>query len=261
MKNWEKEMEERIRRFRPIDDIFFEVLADDKDFCEEILRVILQDDKLQVISVYVQKGVRNLVGRSVRVDVLCMLGNGARANIEVQRANNDNHLRRMRYNSSCITASVTDPGVRFEKVPDVTVVYISEFDLFNSNMTTYHLSTMIIENGEIVDNGLHMVCVNTKVDDGSKIAELMKCFMQTEVNNEKFKVFTKRMNYLKHTEGGRKYMCQIMDELLEEYATEMKDNQIRRALEKGEKPETIAYFIDVPVERVLEVRDRSVLLV
>ncbi len=194
-----------------------------------------------------------------------MLGNGSRANIEVQRSDNDDHLRRMRYNSSCITANVTDPGVRFEKVPDVTVVYISEFDLFSSNMTTYHVINIIAENGKIVDNGLHMICVNTRVDDGSEIAELMKCFMQTEVNNEKFKVFTKRMNYLKHTEGGRRYMCRIMDELLEEYAEEREsiliENQIRRALEKGEKPETIAYFIDVPVERVLEVRDRSVLMV
>jgi predicted transposase/invertase (TIGR01784 family) len=261
MKNWEKEMEERIRRFRPIDDVFFEVLADDKDFCEEILRVILQDDKLQVISVYVQKSVRNLVGRSVRVDAFCILGDGTRANIEVQRSDNDNHLRRMRYNSSCITASVTEPGERFENVPDVTVVYISEFDLFKGNYTTYHVINILAENGEIVDSGLHMICVNAKVNDGSEIAELMQCFMQTEVNNDKFEVFTRRMNYLKHSERGRRYMCQIMDELLEEYAEEMKDNQIRRALDKGRSIDVIADCIDVPVDRVLEVRDRSMSLV
>lgn len=36
MRDWNTEIEERIRRFRPIDDVFFEILADDKEFCEEI---------------------------------------------------------------------------------------------------------------------------------------------------------------------------------------------------------------------------------
>ncbi len=56
------------------------VLADDAEFCEEILQIILQDKKLKVLSVAVQKSVRNLVGRSVRVDALCLLGTGEKVN-------------------------------------------------------------------------------------------------------------------------------------------------------------------------------------
>ena len=36
-----KEKLEKVRDFRPIDDVFFEVLAQNKDMCQEILRVIL----------------------------------------------------------------------------------------------------------------------------------------------------------------------------------------------------------------------------
>ena len=37
------------------------------------------------------------------MDALCVLGNGAKVNIEVQRSDNDNHLRRVRFNASSIT--------------------------------------------------------------------------------------------------------------------------------------------------------------
>ena len=71
-----EEKEEKVRDFRPIDDAFFETLADDIAFCQEILRVILSDKKLIVEDVIVQNSKRNLYGRSVRLDAFCMLGDG-----------------------------------------------------------------------------------------------------------------------------------------------------------------------------------------
>lgn len=38
----------KVQDFRPIDDVFFEVLADDVLFCQEILRTILEDPNLVV---------------------------------------------------------------------------------------------------------------------------------------------------------------------------------------------------------------------
>ena len=220
-----------------------EVLADDVEFCEEILQIILQDKKLKVLSVTVQKSVRNLVGRSVRVDALCQLETGEKVNIEVQRSDKDHHLKRIRYNASCITASETEPGERFENVPTVIMVYISESDFLKGNRTIYHIDHVVRETGVAVDNGLQIVCVNTKIDDGTDIAELMKCFMQTEVDNDKFPAVSKRMKYLKHSEGGLEKMCKIMEDYAKEYAEEVvesyTDEQIKNALDKGKKPEDI----------------------
>lgn len=61
---------------------------------------------------------------------------------------------------------------------------------------------MVRETGKILDDGMKTVCVNTKVNDGSLIAELMQLFTQTEINEPKFPVFTKRMNYIKNSERG-----------------------------------------------------------
>ena len=39
----------KVQDFRPIDDVFFEVLANDAPFCEELLRTILEDQITMII--------------------------------------------------------------------------------------------------------------------------------------------------------------------------------------------------------------------
>lgn len=49
----------RVKDFRLIDDVFFEVFAEDKEACQEILQVILEEDGLTVLDVVVQSSKRN----------------------------------------------------------------------------------------------------------------------------------------------------------------------------------------------------------
>ena len=153
-----EEKEEKVRDFRPIDDAFFETLADDRAFCQEILRVILSDKKLVVEDVIVQNSKRNLYGRSVRLDALCTLGNGTKCNIEVQRSNNDNHLKRVRYNAASIAVVDFQKGDKFRELEDLYVVYISEFDVFHGGYTKYHVDSVVRETGKKVKDGLDAVC-------------------------------------------------------------------------------------------------------
>ena len=111
-----KEKLEKVRDLRPIDDVFFEVLAANPAVCQEILRVIMEDNLLVVSDVIVQASEQNIYGRSVRLDALCTLGNGTKCNIEVQRSDNDDHLKRVRYNASMITAKESKTGTKFEEV-------------------------------------------------------------------------------------------------------------------------------------------------
>lgn len=207
---------ERILRFRPIDDTFFEKLVEDREVCEELLRIILNNDRLKVISVTPQKGINNLQGRSVRLDALCDLEDGRRCNIEVHRSRNEDALRRIRYDASCITANIVDPGDDFRDIPDVDSVYISDYDIFKSGRCIYHVEPVVQETEETLDNGHHEIYVNTVVDDGSTVSELMRCFLQTEVNHPKFPKLSARVNYLKHSEEGVNYMCAISEEIREE---------------------------------------------
>lgn len=223
--------------------VFFEVLADDKDVCQEILRTILEDNALIVEEVIVQRSIKNIYGRSVRLDALCVLGDGTRCNIEVQRAHSDDHLKRARYNAASIVTKNTDPGERFENVPRVIIVYISEKDFLGYGKTIYHIDKVIRENGKPIDDGLQEVFVNTCVDDGTDIADLMRCFMQQEVHDPRFPKLSSRVSYLKEEEGGVSVMCEIMERYMneaEEKATKRERiNTICKMIRKGFDRDTI----------------------
>lgn len=96
------------------------------------------------------------------------------------------------------------------------IVYISEKDFLGYGKTIYHIDKVIRENGITIDDGLLEVFVNMKVDDKTRIAELMKCFNETEIDNPKFPELSRRAKFLKESEGGMMVMCDVMEEYMAE---------------------------------------------
>lgn len=98
------------------------------------------------------------------------MGSGIKCNIEVKRADNDNHLKRVRFNASTITVRESEPGEKFDDVIELYVVYISEFDFLKGGKTIYHVDKVLRETGTVIDDGLHEIFINTVIDDGTDIA-------------------------------------------------------------------------------------------
>ena len=164
----------------------------------------------------------NPQGRSVILDAKCVLGDGRKIDIEVQKANDDDHQRRVRYNGAILTTNLTDPGEKFKEVPDVCVVFISKFDIFNGNLPWYHVDRVIRETGEKVDNGVEEVYVNAKVKDGSDVSELMEVFVNDDAYNNKFPITSGSKRRYKETEEGQQVMCEIMERIAKEEREEGK---------------------------------------
>lgn len=258
MKDFDKR-KEIVQKLRPIDDAFFQKLMEDRMVCQEILRVILEDPDLAVEKVVPQNSVKNLQGRSVVLDALCKRSDGGFYNLEVQKADDDNHLKRVRYNASCITANVTEPGDKFEKVPDVCVVYISRFDMFKQSRTIYHVDSVIRETGTRVDNGLKQVFVNTKVNDGSEISELMECFESQKVDNPKFPYLSERVKHYKEQQEGVEVMCGLIEEYADQRAAEVQEKTraeiIVQMLQSGLGHEDVARILKMSVDKVKELEN------
>jgi predicted transposase/invertase (TIGR01784 family) len=193
---------EEAKKLNPIDDLMFRKMAEDKEFCQEILRVILEDEDLVVLESVPQWQGTNLQGRSVILDAKCTKGDGTFVDIEVQKSNDDNHQRRVRYNGAILTTNVTDPGLHFEKVPDVCVVYISTFDIFKGKRSLYHVDRVVRETRDVVDNGFREVYVNAKVKDGTEVSELMEVFVEDDAYNDKFPKTSEGKHRFKNTEKG-----------------------------------------------------------
>ncbi len=201
---------EEAKRLNPIDDLMFRKMAEDKEFCQEILHVILDDDNLIVLESIPQWIGTNLQGRSVILDAKCIKGDGTQVDIEIQKADDDDHQRRVRYNGAILTTNITNPGIKFENVPDVCVVFISKFDIFGGNLPRYHVDRVVRETGKIVDNGFEEIYVNTQINDGSKVSELMEVFVYDDVYNDKFPKTSEVKRLYKKTEGGLNVMYDIV---------------------------------------------------
>ena len=227
-----KEFEEYARGLNPIDDLMFSKMAESKEFCEEILRVILDDDKLIVTENIPQCKVKNLHGRSIIMDAKCVTGDGRHINIEVQKADNDDHLRRVRYNGSVLTTNITETGTKFEFVPDVCVIFISTFDMFKSGLPLYHVKKVVMETGQVVEDGLTEIYANAVIDNGSKFSKLMKVFTENDTyNTDEFPVTSEIKARFKFDEGG----AVKMDETLQRWMRESEEIGEKRGEERGEK--------------------------
>ena len=225
-----KERDEYLRGLNPIDDLMFRKMAEHKEFCEEILRVILGDYELVVTDNMQQFDIKNLQGRSVVLDAKCITGDGRYINIEVQKANDDNHLKRVRYNASVLTANVTETGKQFEFVPDICIIFISAFDLFKGNLPLYHVVKTVKETGQVIEDGLTEIYVNAAVDDGSKLAKLMKVFTKNDVYNEAdFPVTSEIKARFKKDEGG----TVKMDATLQKWMQESEEIGEKRGEKRG----------------------------
>ena len=222
MSSFEKTLREKyspetiqaVKEYNLIDDVMFTKAAEDKKFCEEILRTILDDKELIVVKSTPQSKLQNLRGRSVVFDALCKLKGGAMVDIEVQKTNNDDHLKRVRYNSAVLTANITSPGTKFRRVPNVIIIFISKFDIFKDGYALYHVDKIVRESSRKIEDGLDEVYVNSAVKDGSKVSELMELFVDLKAyNKDEFPVVSETKKIYKETEEGVQTMCEITEKL------------------------------------------------
>jgi hypothetical protein len=217
MKTFEEQLE-LVAKLNVIDDVFFHKMMEDIEVAEEVLRLILEKPKLKVIECHTQKFLRNIGAHSVVLDFVCREEDGSIIHVEVQKENQDNYQKRIRFNISNIDTYYTEKGIKYKDMPDVYAVFISRFDIFNEGRTIYHVSRVLDETGSRVDNGIHEMYVNTSVDDGSDIAELMQYFKKSVGEHKKFMKLCNRVKYFKKSQEGVTDMCDVVEEYAEKKA-------------------------------------------
>lgn len=114
------------------------------------------------------------------------------------------------------------------------------------------MDSVIREIGTQVDNGLKQIFVNTKVNDGSEISELMKCFESQKVDNPKFPYLSERVKHYKEQQEGVEVMCELIEEYGDLKKAEGKAETIVQMLQSGFSHEDIARILKMSVDKVKE---------
>jgi len=210
------EQKASIARLNLMDNGFFQKVMQDTESCEEMLQILLQMPNLKVLTNQIERNIPNMTGHAVTLDLICEDDNGNIINVEVQKANDTNHQKRVRYNMACMDTLSIDKGKAYHELPDLYVIFISSFDLFKLRQTTYRIRRVIEDTTHYVENGTHEIYVNTKVDDGSNIAQLMQYFKNSSGIHPLFPKLSSQIHYYKETPEG----VTTMGDVWEEYADE-----------------------------------------
>ena len=223
---------ERLRGFRLLDDDFMNKVFEDKACAEFLLQIILQRKDLCVQHAHGQHDIKNLHGRSVRLDILAVDEENHVYNIEVQRNDKGAGVKRARYNSSLIDANVTEPGDEYEKLNETYVIFITENDVLGGGQPIYHIDRTIKETGALFGDESHILYVNSQIKDNTVLGWLMHDFSCTKADDMFYPILAEKVRYFKEDVKGVAIMCKVMEDMRNEAAREAaKLNSIETARE------------------------------
>ena len=211
---------ERLRGFRLLDDDFMNKVFEDKACAEFLLQIILRRNDLRVQHAHGQHDIKNLQGRSVRLDILAVDDEDHVYNIEVQRNDKGAGVKRARYNSSLIDANVTEPGDEYEKLNETYVIFITENDVLGGGYPIYHIDRAIKETGTLFGDESHIIYVNSQIKDDTVLGRLMHDFSCTKADDMHYPILADRVRYFKEDAKGVAIMCKVMEDMRNEAARE-----------------------------------------
>lgn len=201
-----------------VEDIKFREVAKSKEAVQEILRVILDDDKLIVTKCVDQKSLTKSIFHGVILDCECILSTEEVVNVEMQVDLDDNPVYRMRYNQSSLTIqySPKEKNFNYSKLPKVISIMVCKFDLFKKGKPIYEIIRNVKDCGMIADNGVRELYVNliSKETRGKKLEDLFKIFTDyTYENEEEFPNLTEKKKELRGKLKGGYPMTGISREI------------------------------------------------
>lgn len=164
---------------------------------------------------------KNLNGRSARLDVHAVEENGTEEDIEIQRDDRGAEFKRARYNSSLLDASILKAGQETNKLPDTYVIFITETNVIGKDKPLYPIERFITLDGEHIpiNDGAYIIYVNgAKKGSGTALEKLMHDFTCTQADDMYYPQLADRMRYFKENEKGVETMCKVLEEMRDETA-------------------------------------------
>ena len=243
----------RIQEMCYFDDVFMtKCLENYPTGIELMLRIIMNDHTLVVKEAQVQSVIKNLQGRSIRMDVKATDLKKKEYDVEMQKADSGAKPKRARYNSSLMDANAILPGDDTELLPETYVIFIIENDVLRGNLPIYHVERMIKENGKLFDDKSYIIYVNGEIKDETPLGKLMQDLSCANPDEMNYKELADRARYFKKDKEGEKVMSKIMEEIINHEKIEVAE----RMLDDGEiSVDKIAKYLELPVEVVKELAD------
>ena len=178
---------------------------------QRMLRIMLNNDKIKVRKVGVQQWLQNLYGHSAQLDILAEDENGTQFNVEIQRNDEGASEKRARFYCGALDMHFLDTGEKYEALPEAYVIFITEHDVLKKSWPLYNVQRCLIGNGEVFEDGSHVVYVNAACQDDTPLGRLMQDLNCKDPAKMHYKELADRVNYFKTSKEGGIYMTDIIE--------------------------------------------------
>lgn len=199
-----------------LSDVFMSVVLSDLGACQHVVRILTGDHEIRLKSVRTQYVISKAVTRGARLDVLAEEQKSTLYHLEIENTDTMDHPRRTRFYGALTDSELLRKGAGYSALPDRRIFYISRTDIWKNGYTVYEEEKRFRQTGLLHEDGAHVTYVNATVDDGSRIAKLMRYFRTADPFDDSEGALSKRVRFLKIEEGGREIMCEIMEKIREE---------------------------------------------
>ena len=228
-----------LNKLRSIDDTFMRMIFRDHQ-CVELLMKIIFGEQFSLKRFETQEDHKQVVSRSVELDIVVYTHEGAVIGIEVETSKDNASPLRARYHASILDCDLSYPKEGWKEFPEMYVVFICEEDVLKTNELINHIQRYMI-NGVVFQDKLHIIYLNASMQDETALGKLMHDMMCNDPDDMYYEVLRKRVSYFKRQEGGKRTMCEALEELI----TEAKNEGRKEGEDIGEKHGRIASVIDI----------------
>jgi len=231
-----------------LDKFLFDEVVEDKETYEALLRIILGDDELKLLTeAQTEKELRTATWlRTIRVDVYAMDDKATIYNTEMQKEKRNDLVKRTRYYQALIDSTLLEPGeINFNNIKNTTIIMIMPFDLFGLGKYVYTFEEVCREYPELsLNDGAKRIFINTHgkntEDVSPEFVALMKFIEYNkgeEIINQSSPNLDRIMNRVSQVkaneEVGVKYMQRWEEEAI------IRHEGLEEGLEKGRERTTI----------------------
>ena len=220
---------EVLKKLRPIDDTFMRMIFRDHQ-CVELLMNIIFGEQFSLKRFETQEDHKQVGYRSVALDIVLYTHEGVIIGIEVEKSKDNASPLRTRYHASVLDCDQSYPKEKWSHFPEMYVIFICEEDVLKTNELINHIQRYMI-NGMVFQDKLHIIYLNASKQDETPLGKLMHDMMCNDPDDMYYEVLRKRVSYYKRQEGGKRTMCEALEELI----TEAKNEGRKEGEDIGEK--------------------------
>lgn len=260
IRNYEQRLRD-IQEMNLTGDLLSSVVFEDSPALQDVLRIMTGIGDLKVLRAEPQRSFRNMYGHSSVSDVWAEDGKNNQYNLEIQVAQNEDHLRRSRFIQSRIDSRCLGTGLSYEELPELYLIFITERDFLHIGEGVAEIVRVIKQKGQQTDNGVHEIYANLEqpTDDERKqrLLQFIKDTNNADIPTEGFENLAARVRYLKSEEGGFRFMCNVIERERAEGKEEGRWLQLihltMRKKEKGMEAKEIAELLEeeeTTIERI-----------